>query len=75
MASDPESPSALYGISALSGLAACKLEVASAVIGAIWVGYAAIAVANRLQDDPWSYLGGGGIFVAVAVVCRWWGRA
>lgn len=78
MANDPESPSASYSIGALIGLVgliACKLGMATAVIGALWAGYTTIAAANRLRDDPWLYLVGGGIFVAVAVVCRWLGRA
>ena len=77
MADDSEYPGGSFarGLGALVSLVAGELGAAVAVIGSLWAGYMTIAAANRLRDDPWLYLVGGGIFVAVAVVCRWRGRA
>ena len=80
MANDSEHPRGSYasGIGALIGLVGLvthELGAPIAVIGALWAGYMAIDAAIRVRDNPWLYLVGGGIFVAVAVVCRWRGRA
>lgn len=50
-----------------------ELGGAVAVLGGLYTGFVVISAANRIHSsDAWPlYLISGGIFVSVALVCRW----
>ena len=77
MANDSKHSRGTYAsdIDALIGLVTHELGAPIAVIVALGAGYVAVDAAIRIKVDPWLYLVGGGIFMTVAVVCRWRGRA
>jgi hypothetical protein len=69
-----DSPAGGFGglLGSIIGLIIREVGAAVAVVGGLWAGYAAIAAAQRSSNYPWPlYLVGGGIFVAIVIVCRW----
>lgn len=72
---DREPHSFAGGLGGLVALITHELGAAVAVVLALWTGFNAALAAERARD-PWPlYLVSGVIFVGVAAVCRWRGRA
>jgi hypothetical protein len=64
------------GIGAFVGLIARDVGGAAAVVAGLWAGILCVKKAAESPSPEWPlFLIGGGIFVALATVCRWRGRA